>query len=230
MSVARTFKCVLCAAALLLLTAGSARAQDRIWHINFGGGPTLIFDRLGDGFNMGWGPAVGVSFNLGPQVEFQFEYAYRYFYLDDDLDFNFGRYDANHQTHQLAFNLTGNLTPPDSPVRLYATGGPGMYYRKVEITEYVGTGVICDPWLYLCGSYPISDVIGSRGGWDFGFNVGGGVAFNLGDEAEFYIETRYHYVWGPETAPPTATPVAGSTFEPVKVNGQYLPITFGLRF
>lgn len=40
---------------------------------------------------------------------------------------------------------------------------------------------------------------------DFGVNFGGGIT--LGTEARFYIEARYHYVWGP-----------------------YFPLTFGFRF
>ena len=68
----------------------------------------------------------------------------------------------------------------------------------MEITEYVGNGVICDPFYYVCGAYPVEDVIGSRGGWDFGFNVGGGVGFGIGESSEFFVEMRYHYVVGPE--------------------------------
>ncbi len=56
-----------------------------------------------------------------------------------------------------------------------------MYNRSVEITEYVGNGVICDPYWYMCGTYPVEDVVGSRGGWDFGFNIGGGVGFGIGE-------------------------------------------------
>ena len=73
-----------------------------------------------------------------------------------------------------------------------------MYYRKVEITRYAGTGVVCDPWYYVCGTYPVEAVLGSRGGWDFGFNIGAGVGFGLGDSGEFYIESKYRYVMGPE--------------------------------
>ena len=58
----------------------------------------------------------------------------------------------------------------------------------------------------MCGAYPIEAVLGSRGGWDFGFNVGGGIGFGLGDSGEFYIETRYHYVWGPEIVSATTLP------------------------
>ena len=78
-----------------------------------------------------------------------------------------------------------------------------MYYRKVEITEYEGTGLICG-W-YVCGAYPVTSVVGSRGGWDFGFNVGAGIGFRMGDDAEFFVESRYHYVAGGDVeVPPVA--------------------------
>jgi hypothetical protein len=117
--------------------------------------------------------------------------------------------------------------PAGSAVRPYFIVGPGMYNRKVEITEYVGNGIICDPYWYVCGAYPITGVVGSRGGWDFGFNAGGGVGFGIGETAEFYVEMRYHYVWGPEITPEAGAP-AGSTGG--NTNGTYYPLTFGLRF
>jgi len=128
----------------------------------------------------------------------------------------------------MIFPLVGvcRLAKPGSAVRPYIVAGPGFYNRSVKITEYVGNGVICDPYWYVCGTYPVTDVVGSRGGWDFGFNVGGGVGFGLGDSAEFYIETRYHYVAGPEAAP-VVNPLEGSS---TKANGHYTPLTFGFRF
>ena len=104
-----------------------------------------------------------------------------------------------------------------------------MYYRSVEITEYVGNGVICDPYWYICGTYPIEAVLGSRGGWDFGFNIGGGVGFGIGETAEFYIESRMHYVWGPEFTPGAALP-PGTASTGGSTNGTYYPLTFGFRF
>ena len=101
-----------------------------------------------------------------------------------------------------------------------------MYNRKVEITEYIGNGVICDPYYYICGTYPVDAVVGSRGGWDFGFNIGAGVGFALGDEGEFFVESKYHYVMGPDI--PAERPVSGQTTG--SATGQYLPLTFGFRF
>ena len=215
-------------AVLLALTPSIAGAQDKRFHVNFGGGPTFNAGDLGDHFANGWGPAIGVTID-GPSrnVAFQFEYAYRWFDIKDDAPiFGATKFSANHQTHQLDFNVIANLAQPGSSVRPYVVAGPGMYNRKVEITEYVGNGVICDPYWYVCGVYPVEAVLGSRGGWDFGFNVGGGVGFGIGESSEFYVEMRYHYVWGPEIV--TATPVAESTGG--STNGSYYPLTFGFRF
>jgi opacity protein-like surface antigen len=204
---------------LVSSVVANATAQERPFHFNIGGGPTFGLGDVGDRFGVGWGPALGITIDATERIGIQFEYAFRYFWLKESVDIGARRFDANHSTHQLAFNLVGNLTEPDSPVRAYVTAGPGFYYRKVEITEYEGTGIICDPWFYVCGAVPISSVVGSRGGWDFGLNVGGGVAFKVGEPAEFFIESRYHYVWGPE--------FAGAS---EKSNGQYWPLTFGIRF
>ena len=216
----------LLAAALLALSPMAASAQDRPIHVNIGGGPTWNMGDLGKHFGMGWGPAIGVTFDVNPKIAFQFEYAYRFFDIKDDAPF-FGatRFSANHTTHQLDFNLEATVTGADSPVRGYIIVGPGMYYRSVDITEYVGTGVICDPYYYICGSYPVSAIIGSRNSWDFGFNVGGGIGIKIGDEAEFYIESRYHYVAGNEVKSNIVTGDQGG-----KTTGNYLPLTFGFRF
>jgi hypothetical protein len=103
-----------------------------------------------------------------------------------------------------------------------------MYYRSVEITEYLGNGVICDPYWYICGTYPIEGVVGSRGGWDFGFNIGGGVGFGIGETAEFYVESRFHYVMGPEFTSPSLP--GGAETRSGSANGTYYPLTFGFRF
>jgi opacity protein-like surface antigen len=224
----RSVSVAILSAIVLLSIPHRAAAQDSPLHVNIGGGPTFLLGDLADRFNTGWGPAVGVTVDANERVGFQFEYAYRWFNVEDQIDAAAGRLSANHQTHQLDFNLVANLTPPDSNVRGYVVAGPGTYYRKVEITEYVGSGVICDPFYYVCGTYPVTTVLGSRGGWDFGFNVGGGVGFRVGERSEIYVETRYHYVWGPEIAP--ETPIAGSAGTSGNANGTYWPLTFGFRF
>jgi hypothetical protein len=218
-------------ATLVALTPAVGSAQDgKHIFVNIGGGPTFMAGDLGDRFQTGWGPAIGVTFE-GNRLGFQFEYAYRYFNVSDELPIGATRFSANQQTHQLDFNLVTNLTKRSSPVRGYVTLGPGAYNRKVEITEYVGSGIICDPWYYVCGSYPVSAVLGSRGGWDFGFNIGGGVGFKIGDSSEFFIESRYHYVSGPDIV--SATPLPSTVTDApsgTSSTGHYWPLTFGFRF
>jgi hypothetical protein len=221
---------VLFSAVMLAVTPAIGSAQDGPVHFNIGGGPTFPLGDVGERFGMGWGPAIGVTFDTSERIGFQFEYAYRWFMLKDEADAAIGLLDANHQTHELSGNIIANLTAPDSPVRFYIAAGPGMFYRSVEITRYAGTGVVCDPWYYVCGTYPIEAVLGSRGGWDFGFNVGGGVGFGLGDSGEFYIETRYHHVMGPEIVSATPLPAGAASNSGGNSNGQYLPLTFGFRF
>ena len=219
------------AAIFLALTPAIGRAQDRPIHVNVGGGPTFNAGDLGDHFKNGWGPAVGVTLDgPGGRLGFQFEYAYRRFEVKDDAPPLLGatRFSANHQTHQLDFNLVASLSPRGSAVRPYIVAGPGAYNRNVKITEYVGSGVIFDPYYYICGTYPVTDVVGSRGGWDFGFNIGGGAGFSIGESAEFYVETRYHFVAGPEI--PSATGPGGITLAGGGTDGGYWPLTFGLRF
>src|SRR4030095_5531306 len=72
-------------AVLLALTPSIAGAQDKRFHVNFGGGPTFNAGDLGDHFANGWGPAIGVTID-GPnrKLAFQFEYAYRWFDIKDD--------------------------------------------------------------------------------------------------------------------------------------------------
>jgi opacity protein-like surface antigen len=202
--------------------------DDRRFHVNLGGGPTFATGDTGERFNTGWGPAVGVTFDATERVGIQFEYAYRRLYVDDSIDAAFGGLDAYHSMHQLDFNVVADLTPREATVRPYIVGGPGMYYRGVSITAYTGTGYVCDPWLYVCGVYPVESVLGSRGGWDFGFNIGGGVGFRF-EGGEFFVESRYHYVWGPEI-PPVGVPLDTPDISTQKANGSYWPLTFGFRF
>jgi len=126
--------------------------------------------------------------------------------------------------------------PTKGKAKPYGIVGAGVYYRPVNITTpAVGYTTVCDPYWYVC--YPalvsVDQVVGSRSSTDFGMNVGGGVDFRFHEHASFFVEVRYHYIWGP-TIPsgnvPTQ-PIAGvSPPSNLKANGQFLPITFGFRF
>ena len=151
----RIVKIIVVAAGLLAFTPAVGSAQEKTVHFNIGGGPTFVLGDLADKFDTGWGPAVGLTFDVNDNVGIQVEYAYRWFQIPDQADAAIGLLDANHQTHEISANIIADLTPADSAVRFYIAAGPGMYNRKVEITRYAGTGVVCDPFYYVCGTYPV---------------------------------------------------------------------------
>ena len=85
----------------------------------------------------------------------------------------------------------------------------------------MGFATVCDPYWLICYPAAVSTdaIVGDRSSTDFGFNFGGGLTF--GHAAKFYVEARYHYVWGPKIT------AAGTEYS---TNAQYFPITFGVRF
>jgi hypothetical protein len=147
-------------------------------------------------------------------------------------------FESNHQMHTGTFNLVYSppLAESDVPVGGYFLGGGGIYHRMIQITTpSVGYTTYCDPYWYVC--YPalvsVDRIIGDRSSNDFGINLGAGLTF--GREAKFYIETRWHYVWGPEVRPEATTLPASTTStttcaEGCSTNAQYFPLTFGVRW
>ena len=219
----------------ILVAASPARAQgDRPVHVNIGGGFTVPVSDVADRFDTGGGFNIGVIFEPTPILGLQVEYAYNG--LDGKETFlplqatpvslvtGQALIESHHNMQYFDFNAILQ-TPGDTLMKAYAIGGPGMYYRSVSLTTPdVGYTTWCDPYWYVC--YPtaveIDRVVGDRSSWDPGINIGGGVTFRLSEQALFYVESRWHYMWGPEF-----TDANGET---QNANGQYFPVTFGFRF
>jgi hypothetical protein len=232
---------------VLLLPAASAAAQDhKPVDVNFGFGwafPSTAAVR-GD-FDAGWNGSIGVTFNITEALGVQAEYMYdrmggpsRTVSLVSNPiagAVTNGIIDSNHQMHVGTFNLVYKLQKHDLPFGGYVLGGGGIYHRIIQLTSpSVGYTSICDPYWYVC--YPtlvsVDQIIGDRSSNDFGINVGGGVTF--GHEVKFYVESRYHYVWGPTITPTSATQLpAGATSTcsgGCTTNAAYFPLTFGVRW
>ncbi|MCP3161865.1 outer membrane beta-barrel protein [Myxococcus qinghaiensis] len=174
-------------------------------------------------FKEGWAFLLGAGYHLTERIGVVAEYQYSDYDLKSDLlaDSSFS---GDHIMQYGDLNLLIGLAPRGR-FGLYLTGGPGLYYRKVEVTQFAGTAIVpvCDPWLLFCDSevVPVDAVIGSRSTTDFGLNGGVGVSYRIYGPMRVYLEARYHYIFGPEYSTPT-----GSR----RANGQYLPINLGLRF
>lgn len=233
---------VLVAVFVLLVVVGPAAAQDRPVTVNLGGGWLFPLSGFKDVFNTGWNFSAGATYNFKPMFGVQTEYMYgRMGGPDRTIPISStpvaaaltnGLIESNHQAHTVTFNLVyapTNALGADSPVGLYVLGGGGYYHRIVQLTSpSVGYTTICDPYWYVC--YPtlvsVDRIIGDRSSNDFGINVGAGVTF--GTNAKFYVEARYHYVWGPKI---TADQLpAGTTLSDYSTNAQYFPLTFGVRW
>jgi opacity protein-like surface antigen len=223
-----------------LVAAVPASAQDKRAEVNIGGGYTFalseVRDHLGDGYNFNIGVTIWATPFIGIQAEYGFNGLGE---KQIDLsgvtptppitpcpptgcgDIAEGPFFADMNMQYGDFNVV--IRPkPEGAARPYIIAGVGVYYRPVKVTT-PSVGYVpgyCDPWWYYCvpgGWVPVDAIVGERSSTDFGMNFGAGVNVALGESASFYVEGRYHYIWGPE-------------FEGRRATGQFLPITFGVRF
>jgi opacity protein-like surface antigen len=231
----------------VLIAAAPAAAQDyKPVDVNFGFGWTFPTADFKKSFDAGWNGAIGATFNINAKLGVQAEYMYSRMNGPDKTillsatpvaaALTNGLIESNHQTHVGTFNLVYRSMNKERPVNGYVLGGGGIYHRIVQLTSpSVGYTTVCDPYWYAC--YPaavsIDTIIGDRSSNDFGINIGGGITF--GHEAKFYVESRYHYVWG-RTVTPAATTLPSSTAANqtcsggCTTNAGYFPLTFGIRF
>jgi Outer membrane protein beta-barrel domain len=227
-------------ALLMLMMASPVFAQEKPVEINFGGGLTLPLGGVSDSFDVGWNGAVGATFNISPMLGVSAEYEYSRLggpdrtipisNLPSGIPTSSGVIESNHQMHAGVFDLVVRPPSSDPAVNGYFLGGFGIYHRVIQLTTpSVGYTTICDPYWLVC--YPtlvsVDRIIGDRSSNDFGINFGGGVT--IGREAKFYIEARYHYVWGPEVKPDPPL-ASGTCSNGCSTNAQYFPLTFGFRF
>jgi opacity protein-like surface antigen len=227
----------------LLVAAAPVAAQDyKPVDVNFGFGWAFPTTDFKNSFDAGWNGTFGVTFNLNPHLGIQGEYTYARMEGPDKVisvasnpiagAVTNGLIESNHQMHVGTFNLVYKAQSSDRPIGGYVLGGGGIYHRIVQLTSpSVGYATVCDPYWYVCypGLVAIDTIIGDRSSNDFGINFGGGITF--GHDAKFYVESRYHYVWGQKVTPAVATPTATSACSSgCSTNAGYFPLTFGLRW
>jgi len=207
--------------ALLALLAGGApafaqayqypAARPLQWFID--GGGSITAGTTADFLDSGW--SIGTGFTLRPVPG-------QPFMLRADLNYN--RFSGTNQLISLgqAVNqtpvdngygqtvtgfLNGVLEAPVSPwMRFYVTGGVGLGYRRIELTQ---NGFVCSP--FFCGPGYGGNAVAASDDTRFAWNAGLGVDFALPGGQSWFVEARYERI---ETQEPT----------------EYIPIRFGLRF
>jgi len=232
-------------ASVFALVAGHAQAQgfDRKVNVSFGAGYTApnseVRNHLGDGYNINFGIQVNLNHKFGIEGLYSFNgLGQKQITLNTvnpppngtPVPTNFyGDMNMQYGTAALVWQAPMGVSKP------YILGGGGIYYRPIKVTT-PGVGYVppfCDPWWYVCypgGFVPVENIVGERSSTDFGMLFGGGVNIHA-----FYAEVRYHYIWGPkvtENLPALPSqPLPGSPLSSDrKANGQFLQVTFGVRF
>ena len=230
-------------AAALVVVASPARAQDpdKKVTVELGAGYTWMLsdakDYFGNGYHFNFGATYEASRLIGIEGLYSFNGLGG---KDFTLPVSATPFDAGVPTPFTA-NMhmqygTASLivkSPTESRVRPYGLTGVGIYYRPVTVTT-PGVGFVpgfCSPWYYYCspgGFVAVDNVIGDRSSTDFGMVFGGGVNIRASEAASVFVEIRYHYIWGPEINSNAVQTLTGTNT--IKANGQFLPITFGIRF
>lgn len=231
----RHITCVVLTGLALSLFAGQASAQDKKVEGVISGGYTAPFsdvrDHLGDGYNINFGVQVNISPVLGIEGMYGFNGL-----GGKTITIPVSQIPG---TQGVPTDFTGDMNmqsgtaslvfrKPEGSARPYGLVGAGVYYRPIKVTT-PGVGYVpgyCDPWWYICypgGFVPVDNIVGERSSTDFGMVFGGGVQFGIA-----MAEVRYHYIWGPEVEERT---VGSTVVVPGgKANGQFLQVSFGVRF
>ena len=224
----------------LFVATTPAFAQDKPLTFSLGGGVVFPLTDLKDEWDMGYNFNVGLTFNIKEKVGVLTDYTYfRMGGPDRAISLTAtpvagaitnGLIESNHQMHVGTVDLVYKMASSNSSVGGYALGGAGIYHRMVQLTSpSVGYTTFCDPYWYVC--YPtlvsVDQILGDRSSNDFGINVGGGLTF--GSETQFFVEARYHYVYGKKFTPDVVTG-SSACADGCSTSGSYFPITFGFRF
>jgi len=233
---------LLAAAFGLLIAAAPVAAQDKPVSINVGAGVLFPLGGFKDSFSTGWNGGLGATFHISPTLGIQAEYMYNWMPGPEKTIIvsptpggitSSQLIESNQNMHTLTFNAVYTAPTGASKVGWYGLGGLGYYHRSIQLTSpAVGYATFCDPYWYVCypAAVPVDNILVDRSSNDFGINFGGGITFG-GEAAKFYVEFRYHYVWGPQVQAQGPVISGGPCQSSAcSTNAQYLPITFGVRW
>ncbi|XXF77448.1 outer membrane beta-barrel protein [Myxococcaceae bacterium GXIMD 01537] len=213
---------------LALDATGPARAEapeEPVTRVSFNLAASMTFPLgpLGQRIKRGEGLQVGLGYSFTDWLTVQAEYFHSGYEVEANV------LDANNVEGDHALRM-GNISALVRVVRLgdfsaYLVGGPGLYYRRVDLSKVQGVSfsAFCDPLLFFCFSQPVpvEETLRSKSITNFGLGGGVGVTWRYAGPLQVYLEARYHYIFGPTFETPTG---------PRKADGQYLPVVLGVRF
>jgi len=190
------------------------------FNFNFGAGPGFPLSTTNDFAHTSYHFVVGGGPNLVPHVKLNAEFMFHGLPVQDNVIKRFGFSDVKGRL----YSLTSNLIIGSSIGKrknAYLIGGGGWYRRTIEAKQTVlGVGEICEPWWWwdaqCVNGITTSEVtVGSRTSSAGGFNLGGGLMYQLGEDSNdpsLYLEVRYHQAFTKNA------------------ETRVLPLTFGIRW
>jgi len=213
----------------LVMASSPAAASDKPFSFSIGAGVAAPIGGVGDSLGAGGQVTLGLSYKVEPRVTVFGEYNFsslgnKKLEVPQPLITDVTSFTGEGWYQYGGGGVT--FTPwRSAKASVYVLGGAGIYYRSVYVTTpATGLVTVCQPNWFIC--YPtavtVDEVVASRNTTDPGVNVGGGFTYRLSNLASFFVEARYHYVWGPEFQN-----ASGGT---EKASAQFFPITFGFKF
>jgi opacity protein-like surface antigen len=197
-------KRVILLGSIVLVFALAVNAQDTPkYTFNIGGGPTFPVSDISNFANVGGSFVVGGGVNATHTIGFNAEFMWNDLPPKSEIIALTGAPDGSARM----YSVTGNLlfhTPESRKLGAYGIGGIGWYHRSWDAF-----------WGVVCTNGLVQSSVELAGGSSnaFGWNVGAGVTFRLGQShAKFYTEVRYHHAYTS------------------RVDTQVLPLTFGFRW
>jgi len=189
------------------------------YNFNIGSGPGFPLGPTNRFANISYNFVTGGGVNATPHVKLTAEFMFHGIPAQKKIVDQLGLSDVKGRFYA----LTGNLLfggPIGHGKTAYAIGGIGWYRRTLEAKQTIfQAGTVCSPywswWGEECvnGIFATDVTVGSRTSSAPGFNVGGGLTYQLGDSpAHIYVEVRYHLAYTRN------------------VHTEVLPLTMGIRF
>lgn len=189
------------------------------FNFDIGMGPGFPIGKTNNLANPSYNFVVGGGVNLHSHFKLSSEFMFHGLPVSDDTAQLLTVSEVKGRLYALTANLiVGSSIGGEKSV--YLIGGGGWYRRTLELRQTVlQAGSKCAPlwewWNVQCvnGIFADDITVGSRTSSAGGFDIGGGLAFRLGDSgANFYTEIRYHRAFTRN------------------VETEVLPVTFGVRW
>jgi hypothetical protein len=213
----------------LLVMPSPAGASDKPFSFSIGGGVAAPVGGVGESLGAGGQVTLGVGFEVQPRLTVFGEYNFsslgaKDIQIPQPLTGDSQSFTGN-GWYQYGGGGVSFTAWQSEKASAYLLGGAGVYYRSVYVTTpATGLVTVCQPNWFICfpTAVTVDQVVASRHTTDPGVSFGGGFTYRLNELASFFVEARYHYVWGPSVNNPSG----GTT----KADAQFFPLTFGFRF